>query len=79
MFKRILSLMLALMLLASLAVSVSAHDVPDRSRLGSVTITMTHRGDPIPGGAKPAEAPKPAADPMADILARARALGVEVK
>ena len=36
-------------------------------------------GDPIPGGAKPAEAPKPAADPMADILARARALGVEVK
>ena len=50
MFKRILSLMLALMLLASLAVSVSAHDVPDRSRLGSVTITMTHRGDPIPGG-----------------------------
>ena len=50
MFKRILSLMLALMLLASLAVSVSAHDVPDRSQLGSVTITMTHRGDPIPGG-----------------------------
>lgn len=36
-------------------------------------------GDPIPGGAKPAEVPKPAADPMADILARARALGVEVK
>ena len=36
-------------------------------------------GDPIPGGAKPAEASKPAADPMADILARARALGVEVK
>ena len=36
-------------------------------------------GDPIPGAAKAAEAPKPAADPMAEILARARALGVEVK
>ena len=36
-------------------------------------------GDPIPGAAKAAETPKPAADPMAEILARARALGVEVK
>ncbi len=36
-------------------------------------------GEPIPGGS-PAPAPaKPAADPMADILARAKALGVEVK
>ncbi len=35
-------------------------------------------GEPIPGGA-PASQPKPAADPMADILARAKALGVEVK
>ena len=34
-------------------------------------------GDPIPGGA-PAPQPK-AADPMADILARAKMLGVEVK
>ena len=38
-------------------------------------------GEPIPGGAPaPAAAPaKPAADPMADILARAKMLGVEVK
>lgn len=38
-------------------------------------------GDPIPGGAPAAAAPqpKPAADPMADILARAKMLGVEVK
>jgi len=39
-------------------------------------------GDPIPGGGKasaPAAEPAKPADPMADILARARALGVEVK
>ena len=35
-------------------------------------------GEPIPGGA-PAPQPKPTADPMADILARAKMLGVEVK
>ena len=39
-------------------------------------------GDPIPGGGKasaPAAEPAKPADPMADILARARAVGVEVK
>jgi hypothetical protein len=35
-------------------------------------------GEPIPGGA-PAPQAAPAADPMADILARAKMLGVEVK
>ena len=43
-------------------------------------VAVRKMGDPIPGGAAPAPAPQPAAaDPMADILARAKALGVEVK
>ena len=39
-------------------------------------------GDPLPAGAAAAPAPKAEpkpADPMADILARAKALGVDVK
>ena len=46
---------------------------------GYTAAAVRKMGDPIPGAAKAAEAPKPAADPMAEILARARALGVEVK
>jgi len=50
MHKRILSLMLALMLLGSLSLSVSALEVPDLDRLGSISMSMTHDGRPIPGG-----------------------------
>jgi len=52
---------------------------------GYTAAAVRKMGDPIPGSVarqaseKAAEAPKPAADPMAEILARARALGVEVK
>ena len=52
---------------------------------GYTAAAIRKMGEPIPGAsarpesAAPAEAPKPAADPMADILARARALGVEIK
>ncbi|MBR5537673.1 MAG: hypothetical protein IKU58_07205, partial [Clostridia bacterium] len=49
---------------------------------GYTAVAVRKVGDPIPGGAAPQPAPaaKPAAaDPMADILARAKALGVEVK
>ena len=49
---------------------------------GYRSAAIRKRGDPIPGGGKasaPAAEPAKPADPMADILARARALGVEVK
>jgi len=48
---------------------------------GYSAVAVRKMGDPIPGGAAPAPAAQPAApaDPMADILARAKALGVEVK
>ena len=49
---------------------------------GYRSATIRKMGDPIPGGGKasaPAVEPAKPADPMADILARARALGVEVK
>lgn len=48
--KRILSLMLILMLLGSLTMSVSAHEVPDFDRLGSISVAMTYHGRPVPGG-----------------------------
>ena len=47
---------------------------------GYTAVTVRKMGEPMPQGAAPAPAAKPApADPMADILARAKALGVEVK
>lgn len=48
--KRTLSLMLILVLLLSFSLSVSAREVPDFSRLGSISIAMTHDGKPVPGG-----------------------------
>ena len=48
---------------------------------GYTAVAVRKMGEPMPQGAAPAApAAKPAsADPMADILARAKALGVEVK
>ena len=47
---------------------------------GYTAVAVRKMGEPMPQGAAPAPAAKPApADPMADILARAKALGVEVK
>lgn len=48
--KRILSLILILVLLSTLSLSVSAHEVPDMTRRGSVSISMTYQGEPVPGG-----------------------------
>ena len=48
--KRILSLILALVLLCALSLPVSAHEVPDYDRRGSIAITMTYQGSPVPGG-----------------------------
>ena len=48
--KRIFSLILVLALLGATALPVSAHEVPDLTRLGSVTVTMAYQGQPVPGG-----------------------------
>ena len=48
--KRIFSLILAAVLLSIPVLSVSAHEVPDLTRRGSVAISMSYRGQPIPGG-----------------------------
>lgn len=48
--KKTLSLLLMLLLVSSLCLSVSAHEVPDFSRRGSISIVMTYRGDPVAGG-----------------------------
>lgn len=50
MHKRILAWVLALMLLGTAPLTVRAHEVPDDQRLGSVTLSMTYRGEPLPGG-----------------------------
>ena len=48
--KRILSMLLILTLMLSLCLSVSALEVPDFDRTGSISIAMTHNGKPVPGG-----------------------------
>ena len=48
--KRILFLILILMLLYTIFLPVSAHEVPDYDRLGSISIAMTYRGEIVPGG-----------------------------
>ena len=48
--KRILSLILVLMIFCTVSLPVSAHEVPDYGRLGSISITMTYHGKAVPGG-----------------------------
>ena len=48
--RRICSLLLILALVCAMALPVSAHEVPDATRLGSISIAMTHQGEPVPGG-----------------------------
>ena len=50
MAKRIVACGLVLMLVLSAAVTVSADNMPDRNRLGSIRITMTYHGEAVPGG-----------------------------
>lgn len=48
--RRIFSLLLILTLVCAMALPVWAHEVPDPARKGSITISMTHQGEPVPGG-----------------------------
>lgn len=48
--KRILSLLLSLVLLGAVSMTVFAHEVPDYDRLGSISITMEYKDDPVTGG-----------------------------
>lgn len=48
--KRILSLLLTLVLFGALTLNVSAHEVPDYNRRGSIAVSMTYQGKPISGG-----------------------------
>ena len=50
MHRRICSLLLILVLVCAAALPVCAHEVPDVTRLGSIAISMTHQGEPVPGG-----------------------------
>lgn len=50
MMKRIISLLLATMLIAALSVPAYAHDVPDFDEKGSIAVNMTYLGSPVPGG-----------------------------
>jgi len=50
MTKRIISAVTALLLLWAITVSVSALEEPDPTRTGSISITMTCEGQPVPGG-----------------------------
>jgi len=48
--KRILSLIWVLALLSIIVLSVSAQEVPDFEKRGSISLTMTYQGQPIAGG-----------------------------
>lgn len=48
--KRILSLLLIVMLIGLFSVSAYAHDVPDFSRRGDISINMQYDGEAVPGG-----------------------------
>lgn len=50
MCRRICVLLLTLVLLCTVSLPVYAHEVPDADRLGSISITMAHQGEPISGG-----------------------------
>lgn len=48
--KRIVSLLLALMLLGAVSMTGYAHEVPDYNQRGSISITMEYRDEPVSGG-----------------------------
>lgn len=48
--KRLICVLSALMLLCALAVNTYAAEAVDMSRTGSISITMTHSGEPVSGG-----------------------------
>lgn len=48
--RRFLLLISALVLLSCMIVPANAHEVPDASRAGSISVTMKYDGKPVPGG-----------------------------
>lgn len=50
MAKKVVSLLLILVLLGSVFGAVSADQLPDYNRIGSVSVTMAYLGEPVPGG-----------------------------
>ena len=48
--KRILSALCCVLLLCALPLMTFAQDVPDLTRSGSVSVTLTHKGEPVTGG-----------------------------
>jgi len=48
--KRILRVLCCLVLLCALPMMAFAQDVPDLTRTGSVSVTLTHKGEPVTGG-----------------------------
>lgn len=48
--KKFLSLILILVLLSAVSLSVSAQEVPDFEKRGSISLAMTYQGEPVPGG-----------------------------
>ena len=50
MHRRICSLLLTLVLVGTMALNICAAEVPDVTRRGSIAISMTHQGEPVPGG-----------------------------
>lgn len=48
--KHILSLVLAFGLLCMASVTAYAHEVPDTSKTGSISVSMTYEGKAVPGG-----------------------------
>lgn len=50
MAKKVVSLLLILVLLGSVFSAVSADQLPDHNRIGSISVTMAYLGEPVPGG-----------------------------
>ena len=48
--KHFISAFLALILLLCVPLSALAHPVPDMTRKGSITVSMTYQNKPVPGG-----------------------------
>ncbi|MBQ4643598.1 MAG: hypothetical protein IJB66_05165 [Oscillospiraceae bacterium] len=50
MIKRFFALLLAIVVFGAFPVFAFGHEVPDPERKGSVTVTVTYNGEPVPGG-----------------------------
>ena len=48
--KRLIALLMPLLLCSAMAVTAYAHEAPDLSQIGSITVAMAYDGRPVPGG-----------------------------